>query len=380
MRMNKKIHLLLALAFVCAAVSACKNRPPSQESSKDPKKSPDIQQIQAQVETALEEERLNKARQLCHKMLKIDPGYAPTYHYLGTIEKTDENYEEAAEYFKKYIELTPGQAKGYNAFGMFLFEIREYDMAIEQVSEAIRINPNSIRLYTNLGRIYAKNAKYDKARKSFDKAKQIDPDDKELNRQIKIMNDYHGHLKSLLDGVKRSPGLDLPLYGIARFYHLQGKYKEAKDYCIRAYKCKESNPKLRKKIVQLLWNLGLRHYVLGYSLGRIRTKPDASSFNTAAWIMAIDPGDLRNPAEALKYAKKACKLTHYKKPKMLDTLAAAYAANKQFPEAIETVDKAIELGTGTGEKSWVREVKKRKALYEENKPYFEKAEIIKLLE
>ena len=62
---------------------------------------------------------------------------------------------------------------------------------------------------------------------------------------------------------------------------------------------------------------------------------------------------------------------------MLDTLAAAYAANKEFSKAIETVDKAIELGTGTEKKRWIREVKKRKALYEENKPYFEKAKIVK---
>ena len=63
---------------------------------------------------------------------------------------------------------------------------------------------------------------------------------------------------------------------------------------------------------------------------------------------------------------------------MLDTLAAAYAANKQFSKAIETVDKAIELGTGTEGKSWIREVKKRKLLYEDNKVYFEKAKITKV--
>jgi tetratricopeptide (TPR) repeat protein len=127
----------------------------------------------------------------------------------------------------------------------------------------------------------------------------------------------------------------------------------------------------------LLWNLGQRDLVLEYSEKVLKSKTDVDSLNTAAWIMAIDTGKLRNPSKALKYAKRACKLTDHKKPKMLDTLAAAYAANNKFSKAIETVDKAIELGTPAGEKIWLREVKKRKALYEENKPYFEKAEIIK---
>jgi tetratricopeptide (TPR) repeat protein len=368
--MNRKFQVILLSAFVLAGVSACKKNPPSQENI-------DIQQLQAQVETALEEKRLDDARGVCQKMQEIQPGYPPTYYYLGTIEKTEGNYEEAAEYFEKYIELTPDQAKGYNTLGMMLFDIREYDMAIEQVSEAIRIDPGLGQSYINLGRIYARKGKYKKALEIFEKARQFNPDEKELNRQIKIMNDYQGYIKGLLDEVKRSPNLDLPLYGIARFYHLQGKYKQAKDYCIRAYNSKETNPRLRKDIVQLLWNLGLRRYVLDHSLGLIKTKPDAGSLNTAAWIMAIDPGELRNPSEALKYAKKACALTNYKNPKMLDTLAAAYAADGQFSKAIETIDKAIELGAGTEENSWLREVEKRKALYQENKPYFEKAKIIK---
>ena len=365
------------LTFVWAGVFACKNRPSSRESSEDLKKVIALQRFKAQAETALEEGRLDDARGVCQKMHQIQPEYPPMYYYLGTIEETDKNYEEAAEYFEKYIELTPGQAKGHHTYGMMLFDIREYDLAIEQVSEAIKIDPHSIDLYINLGKIYARTGKYGKARKMFKKAKQIDPDDKDLNRQIKIMNDYQGYLKGLLDGVKRSPDLDLTYFGVASFHHLQGNFKQAKYYCIQAYKCRESSAKLRKDIVQLLWNLGQRELVLDYSQKLIRAKSDVGALNTAAWIMAIDPGDLRNPSEALKYAKQACKLTDYKKPKMLDTLAAAYAANNQFSKAIETVDKAIELAVPVWEKSWIREVKKRKALYQENKPYVEEAQIIK---
>ena len=49
--------------------------------------------------------------------------------------------------------------------------------------------------------------------------------------------------------------------------------------------------------------------------------------NDLAWVLATHADEnLRNPAEAVELSERACELTDYKDPLILDTLSAAYAA------------------------------------------------------
>ncbi|MCP4002586.1 MAG: hypothetical protein GY725_00180 [bacterium] len=64
--------------------------------------------------------------------------------------------------------------------------------------------------------------------------------------------------------------------------------------------------------------------------------------NNVAWIYAThsDPR-IRKPAEAVRRAELACRLTGYVDPSNIDTLAAAYAAEGHFDRAIETSESGI---------------------------------------
>jgi len=49
----------------------------------------------------------------------------------------------------------------------------------------------------------------------------------------------------------------------------------------------------------------------------------ALSYNNLAWLLAVCPdADVRNGAKAVEYAKRACMLSKWKLPIILDTLAA----------------------------------------------------------
>jgi tetratricopeptide (TPR) repeat protein len=84
----------------------------------------------------------------------------------------------------------------------------------------------------------------------------------------------------------------------------------------------------------------LRHY---QEATRLSPK-DPHARNAIAWLLAMagDPA-LRNPAEALRWAKEAVALTGGKDPAHLDTLAVAHAELGEFELAVEVEQRALDL-------------------------------------
>ncbi len=72
------------------------------------------------------------------------------------------------------------------------------------------------------------------------------------------------------------------------------------------------------------------------------------ALNNLAWALAACPNaQLRNGAEAVELATRACELTGYQNPTPLATLAAAYAETGQFREAVSLAEQAqARLGGG----------------------------------
>jgi Flp pilus assembly protein TadD len=80
---------------------------------------------------------------------------------------------------------------------------------------------------------------------------------------------------------------------------------------------------------------------------------------------------LRNGAEAVRLAERACELTQHRAPVLLGTLAAAYAEAGRFQEATETAEKARALALSVGQKQVAETNAKLLDLYRAGKPYRE---------
>ena len=94
--------------------------------------------------------------------------------------------------------------------------------------------------------------------------------------------------------------------------------------------------------------------------------------NALAWIQAAcDIEGLRNPEQALERALRACGITNYGIPEVVDTLAVAYAAAGRFPEARETIQKAIRAAQSAGDTALTQRIKSRLNLYKAEKPYLD---------
>ena len=83
-----------------------------------------------------------------------------------------------------------------------------------------------------------------------------------------------------------------------------------------------------------------------------------------SWILATAKDDaIRNAAAALTHAQRLCEVTEYRGPGALDALAAAYAAVGDFPQAVESARKAIEIADLQGKAKLAGEIRKRLQLW-----------------
>lgn len=100
----------------------------------------------------------------------------------------------------------------------------------------------------------------------------------------------------------------------------------------------------------------------------------AAWWNNLAWLRATcRVADLRDGAEAVRCAREACRLTEEKEPQYLGTLAAAYAEDGKFAEAVATCRRAIALAEAVTNQPVASRNRELLQLYLEGKPYREVA-------
>jgi tetratricopeptide (TPR) repeat protein len=100
-------------------------------------------------------------------------------------------------------------------------------------------------------------------------------------------------------------------------------------------------------------------------------KPDyVEARNNMAWMLATCPqASLRNGIKAVGLAERANQLTGGKNPVIPATMAAAYAKAGRFPEAIETVQRALHLAEAQSNTALAGALQSRLKLYQAGIPF-----------
>jgi tetratricopeptide (TPR) repeat protein len=94
-----------------------------------------------------------------------------------------------------------------------------------------------------------------------------------------------------------------------------------------------------------LLNIGRQAEAIAQYEKALKLEPkDDGVLNNLAWVLCTSPDDkLRNGRRAIELAAEACKVTEYKVPHILSTLAAAYAETGDFDNAVKWVTKGLEV-------------------------------------
>ena len=92
--------------------------------------------------------------------------------------------------------------------------------------------------------------------------------------------------------------------------------------------------------------------------------------NNLAWILATSANDsVRDGSKAVKLAEQANRLSGGSDPVILHTLAAAYAENRRFPEAVETAQHALDIAEANGISTLAESLRTKLALYQAGSAY-----------
>jgi len=94
--------------------------------------------------------------------------------------------------------------------------------------------------------------------------------------------------------------------------------------------------------------------------------------NDLAWLLATDP-TAHDGAEAVRLAENACRVTNYREPLFIGTLAAAYADAGRFDQACVAAEKAAQVATAAGQPQVAERNQQLLQLYRAGKPFRENA-------
>jgi tetratricopeptide (TPR) repeat protein len=92
--------------------------------------------------------------------------------------------------------------------------------------------------------------------------------------------------------------------------------------------------------------------------------------NNMALVLATSPEKrVRNGTEAVELAERADNLTGNANASISATLAAAYAEAGQFPNAVKTAERALQLASNQGNRTLADAIRAQIKLYHSGFPY-----------
>ena len=273
----------------------------------DPKDLIDTHVRMAQVNSMVSQKQFQQARQACLQLISERPSHYQPYFYLGSISSKQKEHRETVRYLRKVVELKPDHIQAYRGLAEAYEALSEVDEAVEQYIKMLEIRPGYVEGYLRFAILMIEQGEFDVPHK----------------------------------------------------YRTQQLF-ESPAYIKAAITLTEELVE-RRQILRACQHF--RHI--------LELAPDSvAALNGLAWIQAASATEeIRNPAEALRLALEACKLTNNENPEALDTLAAAYAAGGNFDKAIEISQNAISLAKASDKLPLAGRIAKRLALYQQKRPY-----------
>jgi Flp pilus assembly protein TadD len=228
--------------------------------------------------------------------------------------------------------------------GVILAARKNYPEAVEHFAASLQSNPDNPDAQSNLGQTLAAQGKLEEAEPHYLAALKRKPNDPETHKRF------------------------------ATALMRQGRNREALFH-LRMALALSSKPDIRMRLdcATLLHQTGDLRGAVAQLRQVLLLQPDSvEALNNLAWLLATASDDnLRDGAEAVRYAEWASRLPPVKEMCVPGTLAAAYAEAGRFADAVATAEKAVEMETADGETRFAAINQQLLRLYRAGRPFHE---------
>jgi len=299
-----------------------------------------------------------------------------THYNLGTALLGLGQPAEAREHLRQAINLDPTQPEAQLNLGIVEARLGEFAAATRAFETALQLRPNYSEAWLQLGNTFAGQTNFAGAANAFARALEINPRDStarfnlasafvELGRlpaAIAALNDLLALSPADVDARRLLAHVSLRTGDIAAAVGQMDQVVRAAPSAVN-----------HLEFAQVLLAAGRRTDAIAQFRAVLQLQPEHPvALNDLAWVVATHPdASVRDGAEAVRLAEKACTITERQNPLFLGTLAAAYAEAGRFPEAIRSAEGAIALAKGIGATSIVKRNEELMQLYRAGKPYHE---------
>ena len=289
----------------------------------------------------LANKRYQAAETIYKDALSLQPNLAIAQFDLGLAYEFQGKFSEARKHYERAIEIHPNHAPTLLNLGVLLSRSGKPEEGLSYVERAIKVRPKLALNHFHFGQIKRKLQQYEEAFAAFRKSHELDPS-------------HVPTLSVLADHCEKNGDHDEAI----RLYRL-------------LIKASPNDPKPRIQLGVLLEADEPERSISLYREALQLDPNQLAASNNLAWLLATHPDDaLRDKEEALRWGMVAAEGTKFSNPAILDTLAASYACNGQFKEAIATLDSAIKLAKQQEASSrLLDQLERRMILYDRATPY-----------
>ncbi|QDU40586.1 photosystem I assembly protein Ycf3 [Maioricimonas rarisocia] len=285
----------------------------------------------------------------------IRPGQPPTGElvriysgrYLLGVAAEQLGYDEEAEsYFASARDFTKDDAAAHYELGTTMERVGQLGVAAEMLEQACTVKPENLQYRASLGGVLAQLGRHDEAIE---------------------------HLQSVLDENSQLPDVHSNL-GIA--LASRGEDEQAIRHFEAAVALAPNETRFVANLARAQAQSGQWHAAAANLREAHRQMPDMPAIaRELSWLLATCPDrNVREPNESLRIGTELCRQTGWQVPILLDTLAAAYAANGDFEDAVRLTERALELTREQGPPDLADDLQRRLELYRSGRPYLQPAE------
>jgi len=326
----------------------------------------------------LHKEQMDEAIAFLQKALAIMPDCAEAHDNLGAVFLKKGQVDEAMMEFQKALAIQHDNVEAHNNLGTALVQKGHVDEAIVQFQRVLAIQPDHADARYNLGNAFVRKGNVDEAIIQFQEVLAIQPDYVEACNNLGTALVQKGRVDEAIVQFQRAMAIQPENveahYNLGNALFRKGRVDEAMIQYQRALTIQPDYVAARNNLGTALFERGRVEEAIIQFQKALAVQPSLvaaqGGLANIAWVLATSPDpSVRNGTKAVELALQTDRLSGGTNPVMAATLAAAYAEAGRFPEAITTIQRAMQLANGQNNAALVAALQAQLKLYQAGSPF-----------